>query len=111
MRSQVTPVLGVIVVSLVMGGCVTKSAMLIGAAREMLTGFREVRLSGTALQVRYQTVTWYFGPLPWPALDRLQMFPPVRMLPLECSMVHSTPGGLALPGHLLPHDRSRPLNS
>jgi hypothetical protein len=91
MRSPVTPALGVIVVSLVMSGCVTKSAMMIGSVREVLTGFREVQLSGSALPVRYQTKAWYFGSLPWPALDRLQLVPPVHNLQLECSMVHSTP--------------------
>jgi hypothetical protein len=36
------PALGTIVASLIVGGCVTTSGMQVGAAREMLTGFREV---------------------------------------------------------------------
>lgn len=102
------PVLGTMVASLIVGGCVTTSAMQVGAAREMLTGFRDARLSGTALHVRYKTVTWYgssrvfeespdrwttvaLDPLPWLELDRLQKFPPYRVLPLECSVTRFTP--------------------
>jgi hypothetical protein len=98
----------VIVVSLVMGGCVTKSAMMVGSVRELLTGFREVQLSGSTLQLRYQTKAWYgpsdvlesspdrwtsvsFGSLPWLALGRLQMVPPFYNLQLECSTVRSGP--------------------
>jgi hypothetical protein len=102
------PVLGTMVASLTAGGCVTTSAMQVGAAREMLTGFPEVRLSGTILLVRYKTMTWY-GPsriieespdrwttvtldsLSWLELDRLEKFPPYRMLPLECSVMRFTP--------------------
>jgi len=107
-RSDIAPALGVIVVSLVMGGCVTKSAMMVGSVREVLTGFREVQLAGTTLQVRYTTKAWYgpsrvlesspdrwtsvaFGSLPWLALDRLQMVPPFHNLQIECSTVSSTP--------------------
>lgn len=96
------------VVSLIMGGCVTNSAMMVGSVREILTGFREVQLSGPTLQVRYKTRAWYgpsrvletsqdrwtnvsFGSLPWLALERLQMVPPFHNLPLECSVAHSTP--------------------
>jgi hypothetical protein len=41
-RSEIAPALGVIVVSLVMGGCVTRSATMVGSV-----GFREVQLSGS----------------------------------------------------------------
>jgi len=54
-------IVGVIVISLLAGGCVTKSAMMVRSAREVLTGLHEVQQAGRMLQVRYTTKTWY-GP-------------------------------------------------
>jgi hypothetical protein len=115
-------IVGVIVISLLAGGCVTKSALMVGSAREILTGFHEVQLAGRMLQVRYTTKTWYgpsrvlesspdrwtivgFDSLPWLALDRLHTVPPFRQLPLECSVAYATPEpapSIPLHGYKLP---------
>jgi len=56
-------VLGTIVVSLILGGCgLTSSAMKVGSAREIPTGYREVQLSGTTLQIRYKTMAFVQQP-------------------------------------------------
>jgi hypothetical protein len=115
-------IVGVIVISLLAGGCVTKSAMMVGSAREVLTGFHEVQQAGRMLQVRDTTKTWFgpsrvlegspdrwtivaFDSLPWLALDRLQTVAPFRQLPLECSVAYTTPEpapSIPLHGYKLP---------
>jgi len=105
-------VLGTIVVALIMGGCLTSSAMKVGSAWEIPTGYREVQLSGTTLQIRYKTMAHVQQPgrittedtpdrwtsvsldsLTWVAVDRLDWNPFFREIPmpLECSLTRSPP--------------------
>jgi len=110
----VRPVLGAIVAALLAGGCVLTSAALeVGRDREDPTGYREVQLSGTTLQIRYKTGRWVkqssstnamtieetpdrwtsvpLESLPWVALDRLGSDAPSQWVPRDCSMTRSTP--------------------
>ena len=73
-------IVGAVVISLLAGGCVTKSAMMVGSAREVLTGFHEVQLAGRMLHVRYTTKTWY-GP------SRVLEGSPDRILGLQSELV------------------------
>jgi len=103
--------LGTIVVSLTGSGCVTQSALEVGSAHEYPTGYREALLSGTTLQLRYNTNAHFSGlggsttienppdrwtivsldSLYWLAADRLGSTLPSEVVPRVCSGTRSTP--------------------
>src|SRR5262249_875304 len=104
---RVRPVLKAIFVSLIVGGCLTKSAMKIGSAQEVPTGYREVQLAGTTVQVQYTTMRRVSGShltaddtldrwtsisldsLRWLTLDRVEVAPPRYYVPRDCSETRS----------------------
>src|SRR5215831_17191426 len=106
---RVRPVLGAIVAALIASGCVTGSAMKVGAAHETAWGYSELQLSGTTLQIRYKTMTAVRRPsfkaedtpdrwisvsldsLSWTHVDKLGWATPARWMPLECSMTRRIP--------------------
>jgi hypothetical protein len=103
--------LGMIVVSLTVSACMTQSALEIGSAHENPTGYREVLLSGTTLQLHYNTKAYFSGlggstaienppdrwtivsldSLYWLGPDRLGSTLPSEVVPRVCSATRSTP--------------------